>query len=145
MTTFLATWTLCAICSFLWVILAEMVVAKRRGASYMSGIRKRLSDVTPLGFGAICASVFFLWWFMLLLWIWAALKGRTYLEHIAHLKEKDAEEKRRVETLRKRVQAQVLLVWIKAKGFEAEISESEDGVVLIIKGSDGQKYTIELQ
>jgi len=142
MVGFLTWWMGFALGTFMWLIVSETVIVMVRGASWWMEIRKRLGESKATSWFKGALHILFLWWAMLLIWAWAALKGRSLMEHMVWMKEDtermDAEIKR-MEAEKERLHQERLR--LKAEKLTAELRKSGwtgDFRIEIIKGPDGE-------
>lgn len=88
MIEFLMYWVFCALGTIVWIILTETLVVMARGAAWFMEIRKKLGESRKdKHWARSAAEIFFLWWMLLGIWCWAAIKKRSLLEHMVWIVE----------------------------------------------------------
>ena len=103
MITFATIWILGVLGTFLWISLTEILVMKLRSPSAILELQRRLKNKDPNTKGYLWIwdifQIFLFWWFFLFYWGWAAIKGRSLLEHLVWRAEARTEAKAEAKAL----------------------------------------------
>jgi hypothetical protein len=78
---FLTVWIFCSLGTVVWILLTESLVVMRRGAAWFMELKKELDETRDSPWWKTALVVFFLWWGLLIIWVMAASKGRSLIEH----------------------------------------------------------------
>ena len=115
MISFAIWWVSLAIFTLFWVLLTEFASIKLRGSTaflqvQMDQEEKKAETGKGPNWVKEAAILLFFWWIMLLVWMWAAYKGRSLLEHQLWMQEdakrmKEEMVRRREEHKQRMVQA----------------------------------------